>query len=198
KYKSLMSQHDNPDRYFLYEDQLNERNFVFANHSLPEELSDPEKLNTFRSIECQIMDWADDTAYSLHDIIDGIHARLITRGELEEWAEEGELNQTESSLVETIINEMVDGNVERTFSRKIGDFINACQLEERENFLSPFTERYHYQLRVNAQISAEASLYKTIAEDIVFSSAQMQQLRFKWDHILEKLFWALTTNYIDK
>jgi len=41
------------------------------------ELPDIEDWNKFRSLECEIMDWADDTAYCLNDLVDSINAGFL-------------------------------------------------------------------------------------------------------------------------
>ena len=38
-------------------------------------------VNDFHSLECQIMDHADDVAYSCFDIVDGAKARFLTAGQ---------------------------------------------------------------------------------------------------------------------
>ncbi|HWB86337.1 MAG TPA: dNTP triphosphohydrolase [Bryobacteraceae bacterium] len=81
KYKTLFS-HRKKEKHFIYDDQ--ERFLRFVNGGTTQDCSisraaeDNPAQDQRKSIECQIMDWADDTAYSLGDLIDGIRAKFIT------------------------------------------------------------------------------------------------------------------------
>ncbi|MGH1363180.1 MAG: dGTP triphosphohydrolase [Calditrichia bacterium] len=197
KYKTLRKQLDNPPNHFLYDEQKRYLNFVFNKRTIPADYTPGDQLNSFRSIECQIMDWADDTAYSLNDMIDGARARFLTAQSLEDWGSHQSLTSAESKLLKRAITVIKDGDYERYFSRKIGDFIAACKLVERENFMSDLTNRYHYELAIQNEAAREAALYKRIASDIVFDSPQLQQLRYKWNMVLERLFTAFMETYVD-
>jgi dGTPase len=47
-----------------------------------------------RCLEAQVMDWADDVAYSVHDLEDGFHAGLITFKNLKSSTERTEVSRT--------------------------------------------------------------------------------------------------------
>lgn len=200
KYKALFSECTQrsaegapvyPENHFIYDEQVAWRDQLLGDHTIPETLSTHEALNAFKSIECQIMDWADDSAYSINDIVDGIHARYISIGRLSEWAANQELTATESELLEKLCKVIREDRYESYFGARIGLFVHGCTLVKRNGFLSDATNRHVFDLQVDTAIEAESKLYKRIALDLIFCSPQLQQVEFKRGYILQKLFQAL-------
>ncbi len=85
KYKSLYGDLENPENHFIYDDQKKYLDFTFDNKLSEMNLSSGDDLNSLRSIECQIMDWADDTAYAINDLVDSISGGFITIYKLLKW-----------------------------------------------------------------------------------------------------------------
>lgn len=196
KYKALHSEWlgtsgTAPKNHFIYNDQAQWRETVFGGQEPPAELLSPQALNAFKSIECQIMDWADDTAYSLHDIVDGIHARYITAGSLNDWAEEQELTEEQARQIEKLCQVIRENRYEPYFGSRIGRFVHGCSLVRREGFLSDRTKRHAFDLKIDPAVKAESKLYKQIALHLIFKSTQLQQIEFKGGYILERLFQGL-------
>ena len=181
-----------PEHHFIYDQQENWRSTIFDSTTLPEGLTSPNALNSFKSIECQVMDWADDTAYSLNDIVDGIHARYINVGSLTEWAASQQLSTEQSALLDKLCQVIREDRYESHFGARIGRFVHGCSLATRSGFLSDRTNRHAFDLTIDPAVKAESQLYKQIALDLIFRSPQLQQIEFKGGHILEKLFSALS------
>lgn len=79
KYKMLRSRvrTKKKKRKFIYDEQKTYLDFVHKGLS--------RKFLKFQSIESQIMDWADEIAYSTADVLDGVYARFITAQKLTEY-----------------------------------------------------------------------------------------------------------------
>jgi dGTPase len=186
-----------PHHHFIYDEQASWRDRVFGGIKAPENLQSVRALNTFKSIECQIMDWADDTAYSLHDIVDGIHARYITIASLSDWAGRQTLDTTQSALIDTLCEKIKRDSYEPYFGSRVGTFVHACSLRPRSGFLSDRSARHAFDLVINPAVKAESALYKSIALDLIFKSTPLQQIEFKGGHILERLFSALCEHCVE-
>ncbi|MCB1229973.1 MAG: dNTP triphosphohydrolase [Verrucomicrobiae bacterium] len=199
KYKSLYPELDDPPNHFLYQNQAVELDFVLDGREFPESLPPGDIRDDCKSIECQLMDWADDTAYSINDLADGISAGFITLEKIERWASASSLDEVEVEHVKYLLKAIRDAKVEARMNRKIGDFIAAATLEPvTEHFLSDATARYRYRLVIDAAIRAECRLYKKLAFDLVFRSHQLQQLDRKADYIVTRLFGVLAELYIER
>ncbi len=194
KYKSLFSTLVNPSNHFLYDDQKGYLDFIFSDRVFPED----KNRDTFRSIECQVMDWADDTAYSINDIVDGISAGFLTLENIERWGQDQDLNRDQSEHLINISRFIRENRVSRAFAFQIGEFIRACHLEKWQNFMSDLSNRYSYKLCIDPEIQQRCKMYKKLSYDLVFTSPQIYQLEHKEDRILRELFNIYFDNYCNK
>lgn len=198
KYKSLFSELDNPENHFLYDEQKQYLDFTFNGSLSESKLTPGKELNSFKSIECQIMDWADDTAYAINDLVDSISGEFITIFKLLKWREINlnKITNEQLKYLDEIIEWMKRGNFKAKFGSQIGDFINACSIKQVDPIVNADTNRYKYLLLINEDFIQKVNLYKKISAEIVFKSSQLHQMEFKGDKMLSNIFKVLEDNYI--
>lgn len=198
KYKSLFKHFFKPENHFLYDYQEKYINFVFEGFDMFNLFTPGKELNSFRSIECMIMDWADDTAYAVNDLVDSISGGFITIEKLHTWQRinEDSISLTEMKYLDEMLNWIKSGKYKAKFGSQIGDFINSCKLVERDTPLNTKTNRYKYALEVDDEINNKADFYKRISVELVFHAPQLHQMEFKGKQMLGNIFDVINTNYI--
>jgi len=198
KYKQLQGEFpSSPPNHFLYDPQRAYRDFVFDGAEIPARVRAGEGLNAFKSVECQIMDWADDAAYSLNDIVDGVKVGFLTIERMERWAAGEAIDVSRRKLLETVFDAVRGDRLESVFSMKIGGFIKACRLRERDNFMAAKTNRYRFDLVVAGEAQRDALFFKKLANDIIFESPQLQQMEHKARVVLSSLWISAWRNYVE-
>jgi dGTPase len=198
KYKTLHRDHLEKDHHFLYDDQEAILDFVYDKVPFPADLPPGKARNGFHSIECQIMDWADDTAYSTNDLVDGINAGYITIEGIERWAEQQDLSPGKQKHLEDLMKAIREQKVEAHLGFAISTLIHGAHLVERTGFMSDRTQRHRYSLEIDPAVHAQREVYKDLAIELVFRSPQINQLEYKGDHMLRQIFQVLVENYLEK
>jgi dGTPase len=145
-------------------------------------------------LEAQVMDWADDVAYSVHDLEDGLHAGLVTLWQLRDAAERQAVAELTldvycapgstslAELTEVFASLLAlgcwpagfDGSpasvaaVKNLTSELIGRLCRAAQLATRPDGHPPL-RRYDADLSVPRQQRLECALLKGVTAHYVMS-----------------------------
>jgi len=167
-------------------------------------------------LEAQVMDWADDVAYSVHDLEDGLHAGLITIKNLQSPAERTIVAQTAATtycnddvpvaeltdvldalLALPVWPDSYDGGPDTVASLKnltselIGRFCVAAQQATLAAAASHPLTRYAADLIVPRQQRLECALLKAIAAYYVMTRAGVVAAQARERELLAELAFAI-------
>lgn len=198
KYKTLFRDSTEKKNHFIYDFQEDILDFVSPDVRFSSLFDSEDDLNSFKSLECRIMDWADDIGYSIHDIDDGIRAGFITIKKVRNWMDSKEKDYTGNDTVflEGLCRAIANDSFSQFLARLIGQFIHATTLVERDTPFSEKTNRYRYDIVIDPESKALCKLLKVLAVKLVFHTPQVHQLEYKGGKILRKVFNVMEEEYV--
>lgn len=160
--------------------------------------NDPQLPNKtlYKSLDCSIMELADDIAYGVHDLEDAIVGGMVTP---QMWqVAEQQLSLCESKWIRQILPELSEKLFSsHRYERKdvigalVNYFITNVQWRELPEFAEPL-------LRYNAYLPSEVKCVLEILKNFVYQyvicDVKTQRVEYKGQRILMELFDMLSTD----
>lgn len=151
-----------------------------------------------KSLDCAIMDLADDFSYSIADLEDAIHLRLLSRDQLEAdvpcelWADFLESVDVRGTLVrkacEAWFDDLFGTKTKSCIGKLIHYAVNSVRMTTDERFQ---TDLYHHRVELPpAPARLIAALKKSVLQRVILAPT-VQQMRTKGQAMIIDVFSAL-------
>lgn len=172
--------------------------------------------------EAQVMDWADDVAYSVHDVEDGLHAGHIDPNCLHAEPERQEIFRvavgryvpggTDPAELAAALDRLQDqdwwphgydgtaaaqARLKDATSQLIGRFCLAAEGATRTRYGTGRLTRYDAELVVPDEARLECAVLKAVADRYVMQRAEQERLRADQRVVITELAEALTARAPD-
>ena len=197
-------------REFLYDEEVARLPLPGLLDASPFRLLEDGEENYPRPFPLQLMEWADDVAYSTHDMEDGINAGFISSMHLldEEYRHSitarvakqlprlsgSTLAEAVESLADKLARELTKWadppahRVKALLDKRIDRLVRAverAQTNDGDDWL------YGFNLVVADEIRVECEFLKAVVTECVFRDPRVTRLEFKQKKIIKDLFEAL-------
>ncbi len=167
--------------------------------------SDKHHKPKHKSLDCSIMDVADDISYGVHDLEDAIALGLLTREEFEAAVPSDRCSSFLDALKEkypheggnNVYNQFVDmlfgpsANRKRCISRLIHHFMTAVEVIEIEPFKEPLL-RYRIKIKDRQRDFLDV-LHDVVRDEVIFDPS-VQHLEFKGQKMVVSVFEAMASD----
>lgn len=146
------------------------------------------------SLDCSIMDIADDISYGVHDLEDAIHLGLIARHHFET----PEFEESFKTIKELNFTKILDGLFswhpairKQTIGALVNYFVTAVEIETKSEFETPLL-KFHATLKAQAKLLLD-KLIRCVFKHIIDSPPARAQ-EFGSQNLLIDLFSAVHAN----
>jgi dGTPase len=158
-----------------------------------------------KSLDCSIMDAADDIAYGVHDLEDAIALKLVTEIEFREGVSEDRCTSFLDALkakypkesANDVYSKMVgdlfgdSGSRKHVVNRMVHHFITAMEYIQHEQFTEPLI-RYRAKMKASQRNFLDA--LQAIISKSVIKSPRVQHLEFKGQGMVVAVFEAIESD----
>ncbi|MFJ9004065.1 deoxyguanosinetriphosphate triphosphohydrolase [Streptomyces canus] len=177
---------------------------------------------TRTTFEAQVMDWADDVAYSVHDVEDGLHAGHIDPNYLHAAPERRAVFEvalgryvpadTDPAELAEALDRLQDqpwwphgydgsavaqARLKDATSQLIGRFCLSAEAATRERYGTGRLTRYDAELVVPHEARLECAVLKAVADRYVMQRAEQERLRADQRIVVAELAEVLTVRAPD-
>ncbi len=155
-----------------------------------------------KSLDCSIMDLADDISYGIHDFEDVLSLGLVTREDFEEFVSPTQCTayldylknrypaDYENDVYSRFLEQLFGGSQERkhAISRLVGFFIGRAEILELPEFVEPLLR---FRVILNEEADPFLTALKQLVRKVVIFSPEVQHLEFKGQQMVVAVFETL-------